>query len=219
MITLPIRTHVQTERMVNVNRLYCQGVSQNQIAKRLEIPLSTVQGDLHEARQLWLQSTQNERKVWIAQELNKLDVVEAAAWDQWAESCKPIRERRKAEESASASAPMGKTTKVTGQRGRIGDARLLAIILKCVEQRRAMLGLDAPPQSASDIDRELQEPTIIEVTTREAARLVMESTDGRLTVKVSDGPAVNPLAGVNVLPPQAVAPSAVESALTPPESP
>lgn len=175
---LATRSITSEERVFNVNRMYCQGKSLAQIAKQLGLSMHTVHDDLAAARQLWAIKTQDQRAVWVARELERLEAIEHEAWNEWFRSTKPARETR--EENSEHP----KTTNT--KRGRIGDARLLAVILKCIERRCQLLGLDAPQATAEDLDREFSEPLVLTVDTRDAARIVMSSQDGRVAVNVSD---------------------------------
>lgn len=179
------------ERRATVSRLRATGMTLERIADQVGVSTSTVAEDCRQAQELWLEAARQNRQIWIAQELENLDVIQREALQEWLRSRQPAQEIRKENDSGAAGGtPRTKTTR--SRRGRVGDSRLLAVILKCVEQRRALLGLDAPQATAADLDRELAEPTIIEVTTRDAARLVMESSEGRLLVRVSDQAATNP---------------------------
>lgn len=172
------RSIVSQERVFNVNRMYCQGKSLAQIAKQLGLSMHTVHDDLAAARQLWAVKTQDQRAVWVARELERLEAIEHEAWNEWFRSTKPARETR----TEDSEHPKTTSTK----RGRIGDARLLAVILKCIERRCQILGLDAPQATAEDLDREFSEPLVLTVTTRDAAHVVMSSADGRVAVNVTD---------------------------------
>lgn len=199
-----VKLGIATERIANVNRLYAQGLPQTTIAKRLGISQHTVCEDIKTGREIWLATVKENRQSLVAAELEKLNAIEYEAFDQWNKSTKPAIEERTEEESGTAQNPTGKTKRAKTKRGRIGDSRLLAIIVKCIERRCALLGLDAPPQTASDVERDMAEPMVVEISTRDAAKLVMEQADGRLTVRVSDAPPQPIVEPSNVLTPSAI---------------
>lgn len=198
------RALIAAERVANASRLHASGLSMGQIAKRLNIPVQTVYEDIQSAKAIWISQAANNRQQFVAAELARLDRVEYEAWNQWEKSCRPMVEKRTEEDGPSQQNPNGKTKQSKTTRRKSGDPRLLAVILKCVESRREMLGLDAPQQSAADLERDMAEPMVVEIATRDAARLVMEHSDGRLKVKIDDDSKPNAIKDLDILAPSAV---------------
>ena len=192
------------QRRWEVERLRQQGLSDENIANQLGISTYTVHTDLKANRELWLSRVHAQRDGWIAEQLQSLDLIQQLAMEEFSRSRQTAVEKVN-EETTGAK---GLTTKKKDRkRNRIGDSRFLKVAIDCIEQRREMLGLDLPEQTADDLERESSEPMVIEVTTRDAARIVMGSTDGRVAVRITDSTTVAPSADPMTVEACPVAPS------------
>lgn len=128
------------QRRERVARLYCSGKSQRAVALAVGVCQTTVASDLQEIRKQWLSDAKMNFAERQAQELAKIDAVESEAWDAW--------ERTKAE---AAGEPIPEQEpEAVGPKKRVrvlgftGEEKYLALVLRCVERRCRMLGLDAP---------------------------------------------------------------------------
>jgi hypothetical protein len=182
---------VDSARASEVSRLSAQGLTNQQIADKLQIGTGTVDRDLKWVHGYYLQQSAEYRQRLVGEQLLKLEAYEQEAIDEWHRS-KLAASEVSNETSTGAKGAGSKTRR--RKKGRVGDSRLLKVALECIEQRRELMGLDLPEQTADDLERESSEPMVIEVTTRDAARIVMGSTDGRVAVRITDSPTVAPSA-------------------------
>jgi hypothetical protein len=122
------------ERRKNVAARYLRGESQWAIARAFEVDQATVSRDLMCIRAEWLASCLRDFDEVRAEQLAKVDAVEASAWQGW------LRSQENAETLRSDET---RTSKVS--RSQAGDVRFLATVMQCVERRCALLGLDVQP--------------------------------------------------------------------------
>lgn len=136
---------------VNVSSLYLKGRFQAEIAVELGISQSTVSRIIKELVNEW----QTERVYNIneakARELAKIDQVELEAWKAWS------RSQEDAVKEVEGSNHQGAFSQ-TSTEGQAGDPRFLSMVIDCIKQRCAILGVEAPKKSESilanlDIDK------------------------------------------------------------------
>jgi hypothetical protein len=123
------RQYALMERRQEVARLYVVGRTQWDIAHHLGVSQATVSGDLDKIRKQWLDSTLRDFNTRVAEELAKLDAIEAAAWEGYARSC---RSRR------------------PGGAVRAGDPRFLTQAFQCVVTRLRIMGAFRPPDGKAN---------------------------------------------------------------------
>lgn len=149
-MSAPKRTEFEAERDRElIARLYLRGKSQQEITDELNTqyysndPISRQQisYDIRLIIDRWERSAVNHIEQRKAQELAKLNLVETAAWDGFEKS---LQDREKRITGINARGSIDTTT----QEGQAGDPRYLDIILKCVDKRCQILGLDAPTKIA-----------------------------------------------------------------------
>lgn len=125
---------LRMERLPDVIKLYLQGVSVRDIAKRVNVRASDVYMDLRFARKKWLKTIQASAEEYLTAEVEKINLIEAEAWEQWE------RSKLDAETKAIEKDVTGKTTKKTRSiKGQCGDPRYLDVALKCIDKRCRML--------------------------------------------------------------------------------
>lgn len=155
------------ERIHCVTTLYCEGKSQKEISEVLEVSLPTIASDLASVRKEWLERSllnYNDRK---AEELAKIDRLEAEAWEAWYRSCHELQIERKSTDSVRFVPPVGKGSKKKGKlpkgkgkpshqmipirtrvettiKGQTGDPRFLEQIAWCIETRLKVMGALKP---------------------------------------------------------------------------
>ena len=105
------------KRRETVGRMYAQGRTLREIAKVVDFHPATVCRDLEKIRCQWLESSIRDFDEAKADELAKIDNLEREHWEAWA------RSRR--------------------EEGQTGDPRFLNGVLKCIERRCKLLGIDA----------------------------------------------------------------------------
>lgn len=126
-------------------RLYLKGLYQADIAKEVGVSLPTIKRDLAEIRSIWLESSIRDFDEAKAQELARIDLVEAEAWEAWADSKGSTTTKRK-EEKEATQFPGTNEIEITQELN--GDPRYLQVVLVCVERRSKLLGLNAPEKVA-----------------------------------------------------------------------
>jgi len=134
-------------RRATVARLYTQGVTQMKIADYLGVSQSVISADLKIIRQEWLENIRRDYGELVAEELAKINRVEAEAWDQLEASKRvAIRTITKTEGD--------KETITTHEEEELGDPRFMNIILGCIDKRCKLLGLDGPPQTVLPVSED-----------------------------------------------------------------
>ncbi len=185
-----------------IARLYLKGIYQTDIAEELGISVPTVKRDLAKVRHDWLESSLRDFDALKAEQLAKIDTIEAAAWEMWTRSCE-VQVRTSEQDIKAARFPGCniKTDRMIGT----GDPRYLQTALQCVERRCKLLGLNAPekyvntdsqgndvpvPKRIQDMSdeeikarvKELQRQEVDSLTETEIRELVEDATRGRFTI-------------------------------------
>jgi hypothetical protein len=128
-------------RREQVAELYLQSWSQLRIARHLQVSQNTVSLDLRAIQKEWRQSSIRDFDAMRERELRKIDRLEREANAAWERSQKPLQEART--EGEATNQLVRKRVK-----NQYGDPRFLELIRKCIADRRALLGLDAPTKVA-----------------------------------------------------------------------
>ena len=138
-----------------ISQLYIQGLSHREIAERLSaqrpytIDFREVADDIIRIREKWIERATSNWEIKMAEELLRIDRVEAAAWDGWTKSQgktqKSVKDMRKGEDKKDY-------THVSIQEWeQAGDPRFLAIIDNCIDRRCKLVGLYAPIQVEGNV--------------------------------------------------------------------
>jgi transcriptional regulator with XRE-family HTH domain len=127
-----ILSHRQT-----IAERYLRGDYQADIAQDLGISQQQVSYDLKAIRAQWIAATIRDFDAAKAQELAKIDQVEAEYWKAWA---------RSQEDKEISYSETGVKGSKSGSRseGQAGNPAFLDGVLKCITKRCEILGLDAP---------------------------------------------------------------------------
>ena len=138
----PKRTPRQREAdLLKVVELYVKGWSQSKIGKHLGFSQVTISNDLKLIHKRWKENTTLDLDDYKHKELAKLDRLEVEYWDAWEKS----KEDSKVMTQRDGMTPTGPTSsKEMRQQEETGDPRYLDGVLKCVDRRSKLLGLDAP---------------------------------------------------------------------------
>jgi transposase-like protein len=130
-------------RRLKVAELYLHGTRcLSQIARELGVDKAQISRDFKQIRKLWRERYLEDFDSAKHEELAKVAEIEQKAWAAWERSCK---DGETMEVTGTSQGGKGKPDKVKKRTKRqVGDPRYLAILLKCAEQRRAILGIDAP---------------------------------------------------------------------------
>lgn len=145
------------ERRQRVAGLYLEGKTQLDIAQRVGVSQYTVSIDLQYMKDQWLASGLVAFDEKRAIEVEKLNKVEAAAWEAWERSTQPgvttkkgsveevkpikVREAEKGKKAKYESQMVPtKTIDETVTRHQVGDPRFLEQVYKCIELRLKLIG-------------------------------------------------------------------------------
>ena len=138
------------QRLANIAKLYLMGQTQAAIGRQFGVSQPQICYDLKIVRTRWLESSIRNFDDAKAEELAKIDRVEAEFWAAWDRSQK-IKQvtSTKRKEPKDASTEVG-----VRKEEQAGDPRFLDGVLKCIQKRCEILSLDAPSKlSLLDKDR------------------------------------------------------------------
>ncbi len=176
---------VISERRGRVVELYLQGRTQGEIAVELKVDRTTLWRDLEVVRQEWLADRIKGYDRLKQIELQRIDRVEAAAWEGYERSCE---DAVTVKETISGKSDDSGSTETT-TKGQAGNPSFLQIIIGCSRERRTLLGLDAPTKVAPttpegdepysltivEAEKKLKDLTTEQLQTIAAARRVFDS--------------------------------------------
>lgn len=162
----PTRSDFQREAdLVKTAAMYLMGKTQAEIARTVKVSRTQIAYDLKAIRDQWRERAARDFDAHVAEELARLDQLEATYWKAWEESRRQ-RTTRLEEEGSGPNGPTSKT-RVTKQKG-AGNARFLEGVFACIDRRIRLLGLDAPAK----VDVNLRD-----YVERESAALGLDADD------------------------------------------
>lgn len=118
---------------------------QGEIARSFDVSQQQISQDLKAIRAAWLASAVRDFDAAKAHELAKIDEVERQAWQAWA------RSQEDKEVEFDESGPKGHRSG-SRREGQVGAPAFLELVLKCIDKRCQILGLDAPKRFKIDWD-------------------------------------------------------------------
>lgn len=126
------------ERRAETAARYLRGDTQAAIAADLGVSQQQISKDLNAIRKEWLASAIRDFDEAKSQELAKIDLVEVEYWRAWT--------RSQEDKEITYSETGGKFGGKSGERreGQAGNPAFLDGVLKCIERRCKILGIDAP---------------------------------------------------------------------------
>lgn len=142
------KQQIVTRRM-QVSELYLQGMTQAAIAQKVGVSQAVISKDLKELRVQWIERSMEAISERKAIELAKIDALELTYWDAW-ERSKADRETVTQEKIGEIKDPttgalIGTRARETRVRtGQTGTSAFLDGVMKCIDKRCKILGLDAP---------------------------------------------------------------------------
>ena len=173
------RTLTAEERRVKVAELYLQNHRYYEICEKLTVSYDTVKKDVEIIRNEWLEKRNDKYDAWMMREIEKIDLVEKQAWEEWHRSKLDaetrITEAEADDEEMGKLAPKKATVKKQGQ---TADPRYMDIILKCSDQRAKLLGLY--------INRQIIEAKV-EHSTKDAKEMTDDELRARIMEKLISG--------------------------------
>nr|WP_293836721.1 helix-turn-helix domain-containing protein [uncultured Arsenicibacter sp.] len=137
-------------RRAQVATLYLKGWQQAAIAEELDVTQSQISQDLKAIRENWKTGALIDFNEAKARELARLDLLEQTYWSAWERSLKPFKKKQTKmrgevnmnDASQKQKAKNLETTEATEER--VGDPKFLDGVLKCIQKRVDILGIDAP---------------------------------------------------------------------------
>lgn len=128
-------------RRPQVAQDYLRGETQADIAKKYGVDQGQISRDLKAIQREWLKSTTFNLDRIKAKELARLDEIERAAWEGWRLSL------LNAESEKKVVIVEGKSKIEKTSEGQSGNPRFMEVILRCIDQRCRLLGLEAPKRA------------------------------------------------------------------------
>jgi predicted transcriptional regulator len=122
--------------------LYLQGWLQVEIGEEVGVSQATVSRDLKALQEEWLQSALVDFDKAKARELARIDRLEREYWRAWVRSVED--KEVEVQEKVEAGEKQGRLKVSLRREGQAGDARFLAGVQWCIEQRCQILRLYAP---------------------------------------------------------------------------
>jgi hypothetical protein len=142
------RLRSTVSRIDEVSDLRLRGMTTREIADELHLDVHTVRIHLHRIRTRWRSERVAKLDEHIYMQLQKLAEMERQAWSAWEDSRRlwadrdvgPLRQRLLAE----------------GSTGPSGDPQYLAVVLRVIDRRCRLLGLDANNRVRTDVVAEIR---------------------------------------------------------------
>lgn len=131
-------TRQMSERQTEVEALLLRGWTQRAIARKLGVSSHTVSRDVKALRSEWKQARVRNYEGALSLELEKLNNIEREAWAAWEQS------KNDEEKTKVSTEGGGKKRAERATATQTGDLRFLELVLKCIERRCKMQGLDDP---------------------------------------------------------------------------
>lgn len=145
-----------------IGRMYCKGQSQRDIAAELGISRQTVVKSLREIRRIWQERLGDTIADHRAEQLAKIDRIEATAWEAYEISKRP------AKEISNEDGEHAKTIRKKKWRSE-GNPKFLELATRQIELRIKLLGLDKPEATGASSTPLLE---VIVSTRAEAAKML-----------------------------------------------
>lgn len=141
----------ENKRLIELRRIavadrYLKGMSIKQIAADLSLNDRLICSEIEAIRSEWKAARVGFVDQAVLEQLEKIDQLEREAWAAYERSCRPAKSTTITEDDD------GNTVTKIERRESAGDPRFLALVDKQVEQRRKLLGLDAPVKTESNIN-------------------------------------------------------------------
>jgi len=144
------------EHRARITQLHKEGWSNKDIAEELGIADYTVCRDIARVRTVLFEQAVENLDEARKQELAKINLIEAEAWEAWERSKQP-----RTTKSVTKGDTVNKQSAKEEERG--GDPRYMEIILKCSEQRAKLLGLVVNKVDMTTLGKPMQHITVVEI--------------------------------------------------------
>ena len=144
------KKHIIAKRRSQVADLYLRGFLQHDIATRLKISQSQVSRDLKELSKQWQQSALIDIDEIKGRELARLNLAEVNLWKSWKRSCQVRIKKRHSESTGKDGQKIENSTEKSQM---VGDPRIMQEILRCIQMRCRILGLESAQKFDIDLNR------------------------------------------------------------------
>lgn len=126
----------------NISALYLAGDTQAEIGEKLKLSQPTVSRDLKHIRKQWMKETTFNIDQAKGAELARIDKLEVEYWAAWKRSKELVPQKIKDKSGVERTIYRAFSNKAP-----FGSVSYLNGVHKCIDQRRAILGLDAPKRN------------------------------------------------------------------------
>jgi hypothetical protein len=142
---------IERDRRV-ISQMYLQGSLQIEIADQLGLSVATVSNDLRKLQQFWWEASLQAIDEIKSRELAKIDILELEYWNAWKRS-QLNTEQSTTEDLGSMEFKDLLTGEITERKrvktikkseGQSGNPSFLEGVLKCINKRCEILGIDSP---------------------------------------------------------------------------
>lgn len=149
----PVRTKFQIEKdREQIAKWYLQGWTQAKIAEELGLSRTQITYDLRVIQKQWVKNTTFALDEYKGKELAKIDVVESEAWEAWEKSKEQYKRQYESFKGIKKITDENGIDKIQPQyvdksietENQYGNSKYLELVMKCIERRCKMLGIDAP---------------------------------------------------------------------------
>jgi len=161
------RTRAERDRDIAeiVAPMYLRGKTHTEICEALnkvrpyKLSRSQITLDIKELNRRWQKQCNEAVTAVKARQLAVIDEVERAAWEAFERS---LQASQRTTQESEAEPVEGKPDLQKKKRARVqrenrdGDPRWLDIVMRCVERRCKIIGVDAPTRGAIDLDAEVE---------------------------------------------------------------
>jgi len=148
----PKRTQKQREAdFVRLGEMYVKGWTHAAIAEVIGVSRQMISRDVKDLLQRWRDDTALAIDEYKVRELQKIDRMEREAWSAWERSCEGKEKKMQRRGMTSGGEVDVKEQVLTAT---CGDPRFMDIILRCIDRRCKLLGLDAPQKVDASVRRD-----------------------------------------------------------------
>jgi hypothetical protein len=140
----PLTAIQRSEKEADVAKFLLRGYTLRDIAAKLDIPPSTAGLYAKKIQNDWRADASKSISEFKAKELAKLDHLEEQAWDAWERSKQPTKKQQLVADVIGDGDTAQRRPKLAKsvQEERVGEAKYLDIVFKCISARAKLLGME-----------------------------------------------------------------------------
>lgn len=138
----------EAERQAAVLRLFEEGLTPEEIAKRLTLTRGQVENDIQARIEKWRRVSREKIETYVAREEERIERIWREAFAAWHRSCEDAVTVTKEVVDGDEEKATGDKEKTTVRRtGQAGDASFLRVMQQCSKDIRELLGTDQPKRT------------------------------------------------------------------------